>query len=97
MPESAPEPGEADKMLGADVGCEDRRADQEPAGAAAREEVVGGVPLFISAHHTQMAVLATKYRATIVQSSDEKVTAVPVIQCGLLVFVAGAARPAPIV
>jgi hypothetical protein len=40
-----------------------------------------------------MAVLATKYRATIVQSSDEKVTAVPVMQCGLLVFVAGAAAP----
>jgi hypothetical protein len=30
-----------------------------------------------------MAVLTTKYRATIVQSSDEKVTAVPVMQCGL--------------
>jgi hypothetical protein len=41
-----------------------------------------------------MAVLATKYRATIVQSRDEKVTAVPVMQCGLLVLVAGAARSA---
>jgi hypothetical protein len=29
--------------------------------------------------------LATKYKATIAQSSDEKVTAVPVMQCGLVV------------
>ncbi len=35
--------GEADEMLGADVRGEDRRADQEPAGVAARQEVVGGV------------------------------------------------------
>src|SRR6185436_8853631 len=35
--------GEADEMLGADVGGEDRGADQEPAGAAAREKVIGGV------------------------------------------------------
>jgi hypothetical protein len=33
-----------------------------------------------------MAVLATKYRATIVQSSDEKVTAVPVMQGGLSIL-----------
>ena len=38
-------PGEPDEVLGADVRSEDRRADQKPAGAAAREEVVGRVPL----------------------------------------------------
>src|ERR1041384_4545361 len=36
-------PGETDQMLRADVGREDGRTDQEPASAAAREEVVLGV------------------------------------------------------
>ena len=33
----------SDEVLGADVGGEDRRADQEPAGVAAGEEVIRGV------------------------------------------------------
>ena len=38
---------EADQVLRADVRREDRRADQEPAGAAAGEEVVRGVLFFL--------------------------------------------------
>jgi hypothetical protein len=35
--------GETNEVLGADIGGKDRRADQEPAGIAAREEIIRGV------------------------------------------------------